>query len=150
MSKPIGPMDPVHVDVHPRVPGLSRVYVGEVFVDAWQHDVATHIADQIRDGISRLNSFSGCDGCSTGDCTHDNMSDCLKAQGEMIAQQEAEIHRLQEKIQREPVWLIPDKIVAHTGRCFKLRLDDPGPRIVVEKTGRVTVRAAEKPEEGGE
>lgn len=47
---------------------------------------------------------------------------------------------LREKIERDPVWFVPDKIVAHAGQCFKLRVDDNGPRIVIEKVAKVSVR----------
>lgn len=54
-------------------------------------------ADGMRDAITeleRLESFQGCDGCSTGDCPHDNVNDCVQSQATTIAAQDAELERL--------------------------------------------------------
>lgn len=43
-----------------------------------------------------FNEFEGCDGCSTGDCPHSNVNDCVQAQAKIIAEQAAEIVQLRE------------------------------------------------------
>lgn len=64
----------------------------------------------------------------------------LLSAAERCGELEAEVKRLREKIERDPVWFVPGKIVAHAGQCFKLRLDEPGPRIVLERVAKVTTR----------
>lgn len=41
-----------------------------------------------------LEELHGVDGCSTGDCPHDNVNDCVKSQAEDIAQQAKHIATL--------------------------------------------------------
>lgn len=44
--------------------------------------------------VERVEKFDGCDGCSTGDCPHNNVNDCVKAQAKTIAEQAATIDHL--------------------------------------------------------
>ena len=46
----------------------------------------------------RARDFEGCDGCSTGDCPHNNVNHCVAAQGKIIAEQAAEIERLKGEV----------------------------------------------------
>lgn len=71
--------------------------------------------------IKRRDSFEGCDGCSTGDCPHDNYpTDCIKAQAEIIAEQEARIVKAEAEavVEKLPVTangvrVVPGDIVFH-------------------------------------
>ena len=45
-------------------------------------------------------SFDGCDGCSTGDCPHDNVNDCVKAQAGMIRDAECRLASRDDLIRR--------------------------------------------------
>ena len=44
---------------------------------------------------SGAGAYEGVDGCSTGDCPHGNVNECLAAQGAMIADLAAAIERLE-------------------------------------------------------
>lgn len=48
----------------------------------------TELAD-VRAEIERRDSYRGCDGCSTGDCHHENTRFCMMSQAKVIAEQEA-------------------------------------------------------------
>ena len=58
-------------------------------------------AKDLNDEIARRDGFSGCDGCSTGDCPHGDVNECLAAQGRIIAEQEAKIVSMQEQLDRK-------------------------------------------------
>lgn len=59
----------------------------------WKKDKA-RIAE-LEAEIKRRDSFSGCDGCSSGDCPHDTDADCIQAQSQIIAEQEAHIAKVE-------------------------------------------------------
>lgn len=52
------------------------------------------VIDELIDDIVRVRTFTGCDGCSTSDCPHDDVHDCVQAQAKIIAEQASEIERL--------------------------------------------------------
>ena len=76
---------------------------------AWKHgtDADDHARElntlrpeivQLKAEVERLKAFQGCDGCSTGDCPHDSVHDCVAAQGKIIEADTAEIERLKAQI----------------------------------------------------
>jgi len=77
-----------------------------------------------------IQEYEGCDGCSTGDCPHQNVNDCVKAQGQTIAAQAAEIQKLQDAIKQAGFgvmktsgdWLICD--VSKKGEADQARTDE--------------------------
>lgn len=66
-------------------------------------DAANDLVKKNEAQIHYFDSLYGCDGCSTGDCPHESMGDCIKAQGDLILKQQAEI---------EPLYHERDKLVA--------------------------------------
>lgn len=52
--------------------------------------------ESLRAEIERRDRFSGCDGCSTGDCPHGTRTECINAQAAVIAEQAARIQQLDE------------------------------------------------------
>jgi len=60
--------------------------------------------EELEAEIARMRSFIGCDGCSTGDCPHDTVHDCVKAQGAIIEAATAEIELLNQELETTDWW----------------------------------------------
>lgn len=81
------------IDKLPKTDDGVPILVGSV---VWKlaDPISAGVVIQIGKGGAAMSEYEGCDGCSTGDCPHENVNDCVQAQGKIIAEQAAEIDSL--------------------------------------------------------
>jgi len=103
----------------------------------------TQRAERAEAEIKRRDSFKGCDGCSTGDCPHDNYpTDCINAQAKIIAEQEARIVKAEAVVGKLPRDL-ENNTVFVGDTVWRIQHSDTPERLTVasiDELGRAIVR----------
>lgn len=86
--------------------------------------------------IVRRDSYAGCDGCSTGDCPHSSMTECVAASAKVIAEQEARIDALE----KENVDLVGYRDACVRYRNIMARFEEAAETCEIDKIGSLIRR----------
>lgn len=82
--------------------------------------------DKLAAEIARRDEFSGCDGCSTGDCPHGSVQQCADAMSKTIQEQSARIAMLET---RERQWFDGEQWVELEPDEVKRRREEAGRKL---------------------